>query len=92
MISYRGTGGWLSSEEHVLLLQRTQVLFPAPVPGDSQLPVTPAVGNQRHLLTSDDTYTQLCVHTHAYTYLHTDTFQVFEELSLAENMPRSVRG
>lgn len=83
MVSYRGTGGWISSEEHVLLLWRTQVLFPAPIPGGSQLPVTPAVGNQHHLLASNGTYTHLCIHTHmhthAYTYLHTDTLQVFEE-------------
>jgi hypothetical protein len=32
---------WVSHQEHLLLLQKTGVQFPAPVLSDSQLPITP---------------------------------------------------
>lgn len=57
---------WDSSEEHLLFLQRTRILFPAPTCHDSQSSKTTSWGIQHILLTSMGT-THVCRqnnHTH----------------------------
>lgn len=61
----QGPEGWPGRYEHLLLLERTRALFPEPVPGSSQVPVTPvsrgltpSAGLSGHLHTRAQTNTQ----------------------------------
>lgn len=65
-----GSGGSLSSEEGLQLLQRTLVQVPESMSGSSELPVRPAPGD---LITSSGLHghphTCMCADTHVQTYI-----------------------
>lgn len=67
-----GLQRWTGREAHWLLLQRTGVWLPVPVPSGSQLPVKPQLQDIQHpLLSSESTHAPMYIHIHADTCTHT---------------------
>ena len=58
-------GRWLRGLKHTLLLQRTQVQFPASLSGSSQMPVTPAPRDLTPLAFLAPTF--ICTYPHTMT-------------------------
>lgn len=58
----------LSGEEHLVLLQRTQVPLPASVSGGPQPPLTPASRDQMPSCGPHE-YSHACAHTHMETQI-----------------------
>jgi hypothetical protein len=79
----RGWESWPSNSEHMLLLQRTQVWFPAPTSVGTQLPVSPP---SLHLTSSS------CLPRHLLSWAHTHTPTSFKIIKInlrKEKLPQN---